>query len=40
MPVKKLYEEGAELFLDENDKQYLEMKALNNCDRCLPHTQF
>lgn len=26
MPVKKLYAEGAELFLDENDKKYLEME--------------
>ena len=25
-PVKKLYEEGAKLFLDENDKKYLEME--------------
>lgn len=26
MPVKKLYEEGAELFLDENNKKYLKME--------------
>lgn len=26
IPVKKLYEEGADLFLDENDKKYLEME--------------
>lgn len=26
LPIKKLYEEGTELFLDENDKKYIEME--------------